>query len=438
MLAAARSTPVEDPYYPRTSNPGVDALHYHLALQWDGTVLTGEATVIIRAMASTRSLRLDLSSVLDVSGVALDERPIRYTHPGDSLVMTVPQVATGSQHTLTIDYAGSPQPVPAPSGRGDLQEGLGWSLDPEGDVYTFQEPYGAYTWYPVNDHPSDKALYDVRVTVPRGEVAVFNGSLEGHGPAGPDATTWRWHLAEPAASYLTTIAVGPYSAFHDTMPDGTPATYWLLPQDRQLLASLRAESRRAFAWLVDGAGDYPFDTFGVVIVGGESGMETQSLVTLSRGALDRPDAVLEHEIAHQWFGDAVTPTDWQGLWLSEGWAMWLQQAYERDRGGYEYAGGMSRWRPLDNAARRRAGPPGDYAPTSFGDVNVYLGPAMMLDRIRQRVGDREFAVLTKAWVAEHEYGNVDRAEFIRWLDAETGQSFAGLISRWLDSPTTPR
>lgn len=437
-LEAAYSTPVEDPYYPKTSNPQIDTLHYNLALRWDRTVLTGTATVIFRAMATTNSLRLDISPQLNVSDVAIDAKAIAYIQTGDNLVMAVIHVAKGSQHTLTIDYSGAPATAPAPSGRGDLRGGLGWSRDPEGNVYTFQEPYGAYTWYPVNDHPSDKALYDVQVTVPRGEVAVFNGTLEGEQPAGPDATTWRWHLDEPAASYLTTIAIGDYSAYHQTMPDGTPATYWLLPQDRQLLQTLKSESRRAFTWLESRLGSYPFSTFGVVVVGGQSGMETQSMVTLSRGALERPDAVLEHEMAHQWFGDAVTPTDWRGLWLNEGWAMYLQQWYEHDTGRYEYAGGITRWRALDNAARARSGPPGDYDPTSFGDVNVYLGPALMLDRIRQRVGDRRFEELARAWVVEHEYGNVDRAEFVHWLDVKTGQSFSRLVDLWLDAPTTPR
>lgn len=437
-LEAAKSTPVEDPYYPGTSNPELDALHYDLALQWDGTTLRGRATVILRAMVDTSSLRLDLSRAMRVSRVTIDGDAAHYHQHGSGLVMAVGSVTAGSQHTLVIDYAGAPLPLPAPSGRSDMAEGLGWSHDQDGNVYTFQEPYGAYTWYPVNDHPSDKALYDVQVTVPRGQTAVFNGTLQGQTAAGSEATTWRWHLDEPAASYLTTIAIGPYTAYHQTLPGGIPATYWLLPPDRGLAPTLRAECGKAFSWLEAHAGDYPFSTFGVVIVGGASGMETQTMVTLSRGALDRRDAVLEHEIAHQWFGDAVTPTNWQGLWLNEGWAMYMQQAYEHDTGRYEYDGGIDQWRPYDVASRARSGPPGDFEPASFGDVNVYLGPAMMLDAIRRRVGDAEFLALTEAWVSDHDNGNVDRAEFVSWLDDYTGDDFTALVNRWLDSPTTPR
>jgi aminopeptidase N len=222
------------------------------------------------------------------------------------------------------------------------------------------------------------------------------------------------------------------------MPDGTPATYWLLPQDSAMRARLENESKTAFTWLEQRLGPYPFSTFGVVIVGGESGMETQTMITLSRGSLDRPDAVIAHEIAHQWFGDAVTPTDWKDLWLNEGWAMYMQQWFESSTGQYEYDGGISKWRPIDNQSRSVSGPPGEYNPKRFADLNVYLGPAMMLDAIRKRVGDAEFDTIARQWVSEHEYGNVSRAEFVSWLSRKTGQDFTGLVHLWLDSPHTPQ
>ena len=436
-LDRGESTPVEDLYYPKTSNPEIDTLHYNLALAWDRTVLTGKATIVFRATRSTNSVDLDMATRLNVSDVAMDGREMAYIQVGDTLVIDVIGISRNSQHTLTIDYAGVPKPVRAPSRRSDLSEGLGWTVDPSGDVYTFQEPYGAFTWYPVNDEPSDKALYDVQVTVPKGQVAVFNGTLVGHDSMSPSTTTWSWHTDEPVASYLTTIAIGPYRAYHQAMPDGTPATYWLLPQDRALAPKLEREARTAFVWLEKRLGAYPFDTFGIVIVGGASGMETQTMITLSRGALNERDAVVAHEIAHQWFGDAVTPTTWQGLWLNEGWAMYMQQWFERSTGHYEYGGGISHWRPLDNESRLRSGPPGNWDPRTFADLNVYLGPAMMLNAIRERVGDAEFETLARAWVTDHEYGNVDRAEFVHWLNAKTGQDFTPLVHRWLDSRRTP-
>lgn len=143
-------------------------------------------------------------------------------------------------------------------------------------------------------------------------------------------------------------------------------------------------------------------------------------------------------MSHQWFGDSVTPTDWQGLWLNEGWAMYMQQWYEADTGRFQAGGGITRWREPDQVARLFAGPPGDFDPEKFGETNVYLGPALMLDEIRQRIGDSRFEDLVKAWPAEHANENVDRETFTAWVNAQAGRDLTALIDTWLDSRQTPR
>ena len=437
QLRLARSTPVEDPYYPETSNPEVDTLHYGLDLTYTGRRLTGVATVTFRTTERRDDVRLGLSGALRVAGIAVDGQRADFTRSGDALIVTAASLSDGRVHTARIRYSGVPRPTSAPSGRGDLAGGLGWTRSADGTVHTFQEPYGAFTWYPVHDHPSDKALYDARIRTRSPAVGVFNGQLTGRRSVGGTTVT-SWHVDEPVASYLVTIAIGPYREYRDRVSQDRTIAYWLMPQDRRLLPKLRREGRSAYAWLTDTAGPYPFSTLGVVVVGGESAMETQTMITMSRGAVERPDAVLQHEMAHQWYGDSVTPRDWTALWLNEGWAMYMQQAYERDLRRYTYAGGIEFWRDLDNQSRQQSGPPASYDPQTFGDLNVYLGPALMLDRIRMRIGDAAFARLVKAWPVEHENRNVDRETFTRWVNAKTGRDLTPLIDTWLDSPRTPR
>jgi aminopeptidase N len=435
-LELAQSEPVEDPYYPETSNPEIDVLHYFLDLSWDGEVLDGVVTVTFQSTKPTDRTRLGLGEALDVGSVRLDGAEIDFRQVDDGLEMTTGGLDVDTTHQLTIDYSGTPEPTPAPSMRGDMTEGLGWHLDEDGNVYTFQEPYGAFTWYPVNDHPSDEALYDARITTTGEDLALFNGDRVNTAKDSGSATT-TWHVDEPMASYVVTIAIGPYTRHETTTSDGFAVSFWLLPRDEDLLPKLESDTEDALPWLVDTVGPYPFSTLGVVVVGGTSGMETQTLVTMSRGAVERTDAVLLHEYAHMWFGNSVSPIDWQALWLNEGWAMYLQQWFERDM-GIEGFGSIDTWRTLDYMSRLVAGPPGDYNPEWFGDSNVYLGPALMLDRIRQRIGDPAFERIVKAWPAEHDNQNVDRAEFTRWINAETGTDLTALIDRWLDSTRTPR
>lgn len=436
-LEAGRSEPVEDPYYPTHSNPEIDVLHYFLDLDWDGSVLAGRATVTFRPATDTEISRLDLASGLSVRSVTLDGAPVDFAQAGDGLEIETDRLDVDSTHTLRIDYSGSPEPTPAPSMRSDMAQGLGWTLDRQGNVYTFQEPYGGFTWYPVNDHPSDEALYDARITTQGSDIAVFNGELvEQVDEVG--SSTMVWHVDEPMASYLATIAIGPYTEVVDEAPGGLPISYWVMPRDRDLVDRLVSDADAALPWLEEHIGPYPFSSLGVVVVGGDSGMETQTMVTMSRGAVLRPDAVLLHEFAHMWFGNSVSPTDWQGMWLNEGFAMYVQQWFERDTGMPVYGGGVARWREYDNQSRLVAGPPGDYDPAWFGDGNVYLGPAMMLDRIRQRIGDSAFEDLVRAWAREFGGQHVDRATFTSWVNEQTGQDLTALIDLWLDSPRTPR
>jgi aminopeptidase N len=436
---AAVSTPVEDPYFPKTSNPEIDVLHYDLHLDYAQVPrLSARAVVTFRAARSTDQVRLDLSQALDVKGVRLDGREAAYTHPSNGLVPETPGMDQDTVHRLAISYAGVPKAAPAHIARFDPRVGLGWQTGRAGEVYTFQEPYGAWSWYPSNDHPSDEAYYDATITTKVGSVGVFNGRELGGGPiTSHGTTTTRWHLDQPAASYLTTLAIGGYHEYTATTPSGMTLSFWLLQRDKQYLPTLRREAVRSYEWLVDHAGPYPFKTLGFVVVGGDDAMETQTMITLSRSIFNRPDSVIEHELAHQWFGDSVSPIDWKGLWLNEGWAMYMQQWYESDLGLYEYAGGIDQWRPYDDQARQTAGPPANYDPDHFGDLNVYLGPAMMLDKIRQRIGDAEFAEFVKAWAADHAGQNVDRGDFTRWANQQTGIDLTSLINRWLDAPHTP-
>ncbi|HEY7042688.1 MAG TPA: hypothetical protein VH419_03375 [Nocardioidaceae bacterium] len=117
-LQAGRSTPVEDPYYPETSNPEVDVLHYLLDLTYDGSgTLDGRAAVTFRVTSVTDTVRLDLSPALDVDAVTLDGEPIGFDHSGDGLVMSTAGLEPGATHAFVISYAGTPQPTEAPSRR---------------------------------------------------------------------------------------------------------------------------------------------------------------------------------------------------------------------------------------------------------------------------------------------------------------------------------
>lgn len=435
----ARSTPQEDPYY-QPGGATLDALHYRLRLHWapGQRVLTGVARIRFRAPADQTRVQLDLSGALKVRKVLVDGRRAAHSHTGRRLVVSTGALEAGSQHILRISYRGTPRPASAPFTRDDVSK-LGLRTTRRGELWTMQEPYGALTWYPVNDHPSDKAFYDVRISVPRGMVGIFNGRMTGRRSVGGRTVT-RWHLASPTASYLTTLAVGDYVRYTDRGPRGLPISYWLPRVDRRALPELR-RTPAMIRWLEKRLGPYPFDRIGAVVVPSGSAMETQTLVTMgSRMARDPSTfrSVLLHEYAHQWYGDVVSPDNWPDLWLNESFAMYLQLQWEISRGWYTNRELRAVLEEMDGALRRSEGPPGAYRPNRFAENCVYLCGALMLDRLRTLLGPTVFARVLRDWPQEQRFESVDRDDYIAWISAKTGRDLRPFLTTWLTSPTTPQ
>ena len=438
---AALSDPLEDPYYPSVGTTSVDALHYGLALVWHPNAhrLVGTETLRFRAPVTESAVSLDLSSALTVSRVTVDGANATYTSPQQKLDITTGEMRPNTRHTLVITYAGKPRPAAAPTTRSDVPD-VGWTNAPGGQAWTIQEPYGAFTWYPVNDHPSDKAFSDVSVTTPKRQHAVSNGRLRSDVVTGR-SRTMRWHLASPAAAYLVTLAIGPYREFHQTGPHGLPITYWVRPHDvAKVLPTLR-RSPEMLHWLEARLGRFPFDRIGDVVVPTASGEETQTMVTIGAKSLatthDGP-ANLLHEYSHQWYGDEVTPNNWPDLWMNESFATYFQFRWAATHGGTSLARIRTYLNADDQMLRNKYGPPGAYKRNQFASTNVYFCGARMLDRLDQKLGPKVFATVLRGWPRRERFKSADRAEWISYLDRTTGRDLKSFVLRWLDSKRSPR
>ncbi|WP_020520328.1 M1 family metallopeptidase [Catelliglobosispora koreensis] len=438
VYEAGRSEPIADPVYPQHGNAGVDVLHYGLDLAWSPSEkkLTGTATIHLRAAKDLSELTLDFSGALKADSVTLDG-VAKTGSPADDNLTVPAQLKKDQRARLVIKYHGTPAVVTAPTRRQDFST-LGLRVTREGSLWTMQEPFGAFTWYPVNDHPSDKALYDIAITVPEGWAGIAGGT-----PAGRDGQTFRYKSADPMASYLTTLAAGPYRQKTATGPHGLPLTYWYVPGRDDAMLSTVEHSPRYLTWIESKFGPYPFPTAGVLIVPATSAMETQQLVTM--GLANRLEAadhvyregVLVHEFIHHWFGDTVTTNSWDSLWLNEGWTMFGQIMFENERDGVSWEQWEARIRATDAKLRQDFGPPGKPNAADFGRSNMYICPALMLNEIRKQLGDKAFFDMAKAWVTANKNTVQDRASFTAFVTKHTGRDFKPLIDTWLDSPVTP-
>jgi aminopeptidase N len=417
-------------------------LHYGLDLTWDDTtrVLSGTATIRFRATRNESAVSLDLGAPLQVSSATVDGTAVQATHTANKLAVATGALRANTRHTLVIAYHGVARSVPAPTLRSDIPA-LGWTVQPSGEAWSLQEPYGAFTWYPVNDQPSDKAFYDITWHTKSAWTGVSNGQLVSDTVSGTERTT-DWHLAAPAASYLVTADIGPYREYHQTGPHGLPLTYWVRDADKDVLPDLR-KTPSMLRWLEARLGPYPFDRLGVVVAPTNSGEETQTMVTLGASILRSrnrfvglPD--LLHEYSHQWYGDAVTPSNWKDLWLNESFAMYIQLRWDADHG----LGSMAYWRgqltDVDQELRSRYGPPGQYDRRDFAELNVYYCGARMLDRLQTMLGAKTFARVLRDWPQQEKYGNADRADWIRYLNRIANRNLTAFVTTWLTAKKSPK
>jgi peptidase M1-like protein len=193
-----------DPYYPLDGNGGYDVQHYRLELRYEpGTDhLGGRATITASATQDLSSFNLDLLG-LDVTAVAIDGSSADWSRAGGELTITPGRgLPRGKCFVVVIDYGGVPQPL--------TEFGVSGFIHTAEGALVAGEPHVASSWFPVNDHPSDRATYTFEITVPEGVEAVANGVLSERRSSGGN-DTWVWEARSPMASYLAGLAIGQLS-----------------------------------------------------------------------------------------------------------------------------------------------------------------------------------------------------------------------------------
>jgi hypothetical protein len=195
---------IGDPYFPLDGNGGYDVRHYGLDIRYEPSTdtLSGVATIRAKARQNLSSFNLDLVG-LNVRAIRVNGRRAGWSRDADELTVTPRRGLTKHRRFKTvIVYDGVPETLV------DLFGISGFVHTDDGTVVAGQ-PHVAATWFPVNDHPLDKASYTFRIKVPAGLEAVANGVLTSsrtrHG-----WTKWVWHAEEPMASYLATATIGEF------------------------------------------------------------------------------------------------------------------------------------------------------------------------------------------------------------------------------------
>ncbi|MFI9102829.1 M1 family metallopeptidase [Streptomyces fildesensis] len=428
-----------DRLYPDLGNPGYDVAAYDLSFDYHGQDRPLDAVTRIKARATAplTGFHLDFAAGT-ISSVQVNGHPAGYTREREELVVTPEEpVPAGGELLITVAHTSDPRAA-----------NTGWVRTADGLAMANQAD-AAHSVFPCNDHPSDKAAFTFHITAPKDLTVVTNGVPDAVPEAAPaSALTWTYRPASPMATELAQVSIGRSAVLHRAGPHGLVLRDVVGAADRDRLAARLAMTPGQISWMEDQVGPYPFETYGILSADTTTGfeLETQTLSLFERRVLLAPEALaaplMVHELAHQWFGDSVTPAAWSDLWLNEGHATWYQWLYNAQKYGVGLDQQVRAAYEGDNQVRAADGPPAEPKVPEPGKLgifrnNVYDGGALALYALRQEIGAPAFQRLERAWVARHQDGNASTADFTALASEVAERDLSGFLHAWLYGTVTP-
>ena len=438
---------------PDTLHPVHDALNYtiRIAIPDSGNVITGETETTWR-VTSALPLQVQLDTSLKVVRAAWAgrRRLLRGEWRRQGGVIAFPHLrAVGDTVVTRLEY------------RGRVRDGLILGRNPYGDRTAFADnwPDRAHYWFPAQDHPSDKATVSFDVEVPRGWRTIASGALERVDTLRSGRTLWHYRLAQPVPVYNMVVGAGPLTVTH--LSDRTcgtrcvPVTVWSYPQDSAY--AVTGPFRRAtdmlqyFSRLI---GPFPYPGLAHVesstIFGGAE--NASAIFYGDRLYRERrlTERVVAHETAHQWFGDAVTESDWHHLWLSEGFATYFAALWQGHASGdsalqHAMADAATAVFDVSDSAGTRPNPVTerpilDTAATSLMgllNTNNYPRGAWVLHQLRGIIGDSAFFQGVRTYYARFRDGNALSADFAGVMSEAAGRDLSWYFRQALLQPGYP-
>jgi aminopeptidase N len=427
--------------YPR--QPGVDAQHYifRVTLSDQSDEISGETNAVLKFLKDgITEASLDLASVsngkgMTVEAVTSDAGAVRYQHESDRLRLTFPPAKAGEIRQFTVKYHGTPG------------GGLKTVTDKFGDrvFFSVNWPDMAHQWLPTIDHPYDKATSEFLVTAPSKYQVVANGLLVEQIDLGDGRRTTHWKQSVPIATWLNNIGVAQFSSRNFGHAAGVPLQSWVFYQDRENgIATFEEPLRRAIQFYNDAIGPYPYEKLAAVEAAGMGGgMEHASEIFFGeRAVTGRPaSGLVAHETAHQWFGDSVTESDWDDVWLSEGFATYFALlTAEHYEGREAFVAGLNRSRTaVFNAESRLPGVAVVQSKPWKGIPNqiVYQKGGWALHVLRGEVGNEKFWAGIREYYRRFRDSNASTADFRKVMEEVSGQDLGWFFQQWLYRAGSP-
>ncbi|MGJ6966762.1 M1 family metallopeptidase [Streptosporangium sp. G11] len=459
VLAKPGARSAGDPLFAYLGNGGYDVRSYDVSYDYRSGTTKMDASVRIEATATHALSGFSLDAAVErISRVAVDGRPAGFRVSGEKLLITPEKALPGGRPfrvdvSYRVDRVANPQSPAFP--QDEKPHRTAW-VDKKDGFAVMGQPDRAHLFFPSNDHPSDKAKVTFRITAPKGLQAVAGGTLRARTEKAGRVTSV-FTTRDPIPTHVAQAAVGRFTLVESKGPHGLPLRSYVATAQAARTRALVNGIAEQMKWMEKQVGPFPFETYGVLGVPDDYNgvaLETATISTYAvenltgadrRGRVTKEetqnDAItMVHELAHQYFGDAVSVRDWNQMWISEGHAEFYQVLYAVEKGWRDLddpSRGLRARYEFDGEKRVESGPPGKMKHARDVLVGTNTGGLLMLFGLREMVGKDTFRRIEKTFFAEFRGRSAGTRDYIEVANRVSGKDLTGYINGWIHNAETP-
>lgn len=433
-----------------------DAQHYTIRASFGRAAKTvfGDTTVSLKPLsAGFRTVELDAVG-LDVQSVKLEPSGIdlQYKVQPKKVVITLDK-SYGPEDTISIRLKYT---TTAPA------KGVYFQPAVEGrsaQIWTQGEAEEARYWFPCFDFPSDKATTEEILTVQKGETVIGNGEFLGKSDNPDNTVTWHYRMPVPHSTYLVSFVIGEYAKVEDKYRN-VPLGFYVYPGREATARRAFGDTGKMMKVYEELTGiDFPYNKYDQTVVANFQfgGMENITATTMSDMEIFFADVdflrdafvtdLVSHELAHSWFGDLVTCSNWAELWLNEGFATYMEAAYREKMVGREdyirkVMSDASDFLTDDSTNRKRHAlynhRAGDVDSLFENAATTYHKGGAVIHTLREQVGTEAFWRALNIYLNRHKFGNVTSTDLKAAMEETSGQDLDWFFEQWVYGAGAPK